>query len=52
MKRLFVIRKYKKGPIVEGKFFDNKQEAKKVRDSLGGDYVVSIGPDHSKFKGE
>jgi len=48
MKRLFVVRKYKNGPVVPGYFFSDKMEAKKYRDSLGEGHVVSYGPDHKK----
>lgn len=48
MKRLFVVRKYKNGPVVPGFFFSDKMEAKKYRDSLGEGHVVSYGPDHKK----
>lgn len=57
MKRLFIIRRGKQGEPVRDDdnsilTFPSKQEAKKVRDRLGDNYVVSYGPDHRKFKGE
>lgn len=56
MKRLFLIRSHKKGPIYKEadgsiRFFDNKEDAKKARNLLGNDLaVVSLGPDHKKAK--
>lgn len=55
MKRLFVLKQYKSGPVVldsttnQPLYFANKQEAKKIRDSLGGNTVVSYGPDHRLY---
>jgi hypothetical protein len=49
MKKLFVIRKHKNGPAVPDLFFSDKMEAKKHRNSLGDNHVVSYGPDHKKF---
>ena len=53
MKRLFMIRKKRKGPVVTGPdgepwYFADKMEAKKVRDSIGSEAVVSLGPDHRR----
>lgn len=48
MKRLFIVRKYKNGPAVPGLFFSDKMEAKKARNELGDNAVVSYGPDHKK----
>lgn len=57
MKRLFVLRKHKNGPIILNKqgepfYFDNKMAAKTARNAIGGDTVVSIGIDHKLYKGE
>jgi hypothetical protein len=51
MKRLFVLRHGKGGAVVTGPgnqpmYFASKPEAKKVRDTLGGNTVVSRGPDN------
>lgn len=51
MKRLFMLRRKRKGAVVttaDGTplYFSNKMDAKKVRDDIGGDTVVSLGPDH------
>jgi len=51
MKRLFVLRHNKGGAIVKGAdgqplYFDSKAEAKRVRNTIGGDTVVSKGPDN------
>lgn len=51
MKRLFVLRHSKGGALVLGAsksplYFDTKQEAKKLRDEIGGTTVVSKGPDN------
>jgi hypothetical protein len=56
MKRLFIIRRGKRGEPVRDDdhsilSFPSKPLAKQVRDQLGGEYVVSYGPDHHKFKG-
>ena len=56
MKRLFLLRRGKRGePLRDDDrslvTFPSKQEAKTLRDKLGGDYVVSFGPDHRKFQG-
>jgi hypothetical protein len=48
MKRLFVVRKYKNGPVVPGLFFSDKMKAKEYRNELGDNAVVSYGPDHKK----
>jgi hypothetical protein len=55
MERLFLIREYRKGPVVRGKdgkviYFANKMEAKKFRDELGNPAVVSFGPDHRETR--
>lgn len=47
-KRLFILRKYKKGPIIPDLYFNNKMVAKHKRDQLGGTTVVSYGPDHRR----
>lgn len=57
MKRLFMLRRGKQGQPVRDDdhtilTFPTKSEAKRVRDTLNGDFVVSYGPDHRKFKGE
>lgn len=49
--RLFALRKHRKGPLVRDQFgdtiyFNNKTEAKRLRDRLGGNTVVTFGPDH------
>ena len=49
MKKLFVLRTRKKGPIIPDLYFDNKMEAKKARNERGGDTVVSLGPDHKLY---
>jgi hypothetical protein len=51
MKRLFVLRHGKGGAVVLGEdrkplYFDSKPEAKKARDTLGDNVVVSRGPDN------
>lgn len=51
-KRLFILRKYRKGPALEGLYFHDKMEAKRHRDMLGGDTVVSYGPDHRLFRSQ
>lgn len=56
MKRLFIIRRGKRGEPVRDDdhsilTFPSKPEAKKMRDSLGAEYVVSYGPDHKLYKG-
>ena len=48
MKKLFMIRERKKGPIFRAQdgeivYFDNKMEAKLFRDRLGHPAVVSLG---------
>lgn len=54
MKRLFMLRNSKRGPVVTSKdtglpvYFDNKMAAKAARQ---GTQVVSYGPDHRCFKG-
>jgi len=57
MKRLFVLRKHKNGPVILNKqgepfYFDSKMAAKTARNAIGGDTVVSHGPDHKLYKGE
>ena len=51
MKRLFMLRKKRRGAAItddngDPLYFSNKMEAKKVRDTMGGGTVVSLGPDH------
>ena len=49
MKRLFTLRQYMRGPLVQPVvYFDNKQLAKAART---GTQVVSYGPDHHKHTG-
>lgn len=44
MKRLFTLREYMRGPLVQPvQYFDNKMAAKAART---GTQVVSYGPDH------
>lgn len=55
--RLFALREYKKGPHItdqfsEPLFFNNKMEAKLIRDRIGGRTVVTFGPDHKLYEGE
>jgi hypothetical protein len=52
--KLFVLRTEKNGQVVRDRdgnvmYFDNKMDAKDARDSIGGNTVVSYGPDHKKF---
>ena len=47
--KLFVLRHYKNGAVVEGYAFNDKQAAKQQRDVLGGTVVVSLGPDHKRY---
>ena len=54
--KLFVLKHNKGGAIVKGQdgqplYFASKQEAKKARDAIGGDTVVSRGPDNRNHKG-
>jgi hypothetical protein len=54
--RLFALRRYRKGPLIKDQFgdviyLDNKTEAKRLRDRLGGDAVVTLGPDHKMYEG-
>ena len=56
MKRLFMLRHSKGGSVVLGSdklpmYFTNKPDAKAARNHLGGEVVVSHGPDHKLFKG-
>jgi len=56
MKRLFMLRHSKGGSVVLGSdklpmYFTNKPDAKAARNHLGGETVVSHGPDHKLFKG-
>jgi hypothetical protein len=56
MKRLFMLRHSKGGSVVLGDdnqplYFHAKQDAKSVRDSLGGNVVVTLGPDHRLYQG-
>ena len=48
-KRLYVLRKYKEGPVIPNLYFENKMDAKAKRDELGDGTVVSIGPDHYRY---
>lgn len=55
--RLFALREHKKGPLITDQFgeplhYDNKMEAKKLRDRIGGRTVVTFGPDHKLYEGE
>ena len=53
MKRLFILREYKKGPVIPGLFFENKMVAKQYRNKLRTKYpdaVVSVGPDHRLYE--
>jgi len=50
-KKLFVLRHCKGGAVVEGYAFNDKAVAKRQRDALGGTVVVSLGPDHKRYKG-
>jgi hypothetical protein len=57
MLKLFMIREYRKGPIVRGQdeqviYFANKMEAKELRDRLGDPAVVSLAPDHKLYATE
>lgn len=52
--RLFTLRRFRKGPLLRDQFgspmwFDNKMDAKRHRDRIGGTTVVSAGPDHHNF---
>jgi hypothetical protein len=49
MKKLFIIRKGRRGPAIPNEFFQDKMIAKQRRDELGSEYVVSYGPDHKKY---
>jgi len=56
VKRLFIVRRGKRGEPVRDDdhsilTFPSKPEAKKLRDHLGGEHVVSYGPDHKLYKG-
>lgn len=55
--RLFSLRQHRNGPLVtdqsgEPLYFDNKMEAKRLRDRIGGRTVVTLGPDHKHYEGE
>lgn len=53
MKRLFILREFKKGPVIPGLFFQNKMVAKQYRNKIRVKYpdaVVSIGPDHKLYE--
>lgn len=55
--RLFGLRRFRKGPQVTDQFgdpiyFNNKTEAKRLRDRFGGSCVVTLGPDHKLYEGE
>lgn len=51
--RLFQLRQGKNGPVIVRKdfatYFSSKGMAKNIRDMIGGDTVVSYGPDHHRF---
>jgi len=54
--RLFALRRYRKGPLIKDQFgdvvyFNNKTEAKRSRDRIGGNAVVTLGPDHKLYEG-
>lgn len=50
MKRLFTLREYTRGPLVQPVvYFDDKMAAKAART---GTQVVSFGPDHRLYKGQ
>jgi hypothetical protein len=54
--RLFALRRNRKGSLIEDQFgdviyFNNKTEAKRLRDRLGGTTVVTLGPDHKMYEG-
>lgn len=49
MKKMFIIRKGRQGPVVPNEFFQDKMVAKQRRNELGSEYVVSYGPDHKKY---
>jgi hypothetical protein len=52
--RLFVLRHSKGGTVIGTDntplYFSSKPAAKAARDAIGGDTVVSIGPDHRLYK--
>jgi len=55
MKRLFMLRHSKGGSVVVGDskqplYFHDKQDAKKLRNTMGGNVVVTLGPDHRLYK--
>ena len=50
VKKLFIIRKGRRGPQIPDLFFSDKMEAKKHRNTLGEGHVVSYGPDHKKYQ--
>lgn len=54
--RLFALRHHRKGPLVKDQFgdviyYDCKMDAKLQRDRIGGQAVVTFGPDH-KLSGQ
>ena len=56
MKRLYVLRHGKGGALINGGdggplYFGSKPEAKQARDQIGGNAVVSRGPDNHNAKG-
>lgn len=57
-KRLFMVRNKRKGAVVKDPdtgqplYFSNKMEAKQQRDAVGGEAVVSLGPDHWRVMDE
>ena len=55
LKRLFMLRHGKGGAVVKSSdgqplYFDSKPAAKTARDSIGGNAVVSRGPDNRNYK--
>lgn len=51
-KKLWILRESRKGPIIPGYMFSDKIAAKKARDMFfNGNAVVSIGPDHKRWRG-
>ena len=54
--RLFSLRHRRNGPLVKDQFgdviyYDNKMDAKRHRDRIGGTAVVTYGPGHKKYEG-
>lgn len=55
MTRLFALRHHRKGPLVKDQFgeviyYEDKMAAKRQRDRLGGNTVVTFGPDHKLYE--